>query len=296
MKILKFFGWALLGLFVLFLVLLIIMAVFDYTTDDTEVKTVERKTNPMTEDCIKLFSAYLQKENGITILEELLSNAVDSDLVLFQNGEEALSKKIESEFEFHNVYFSFTKRSPVSFSSAGRVSFMDFSGMYSLSSFSPKNVRKLLLPTDTNWFNSLLSPTPALQILEFENKGKSLYVINLDNEMCGQMESQEINTLRLDYIKHSIIETFPQDACIVIAGNWQNTFPGQSITKEEGNGNDNLIPSDWTKTGWQWVYHPEEMSGYGVLVSETIQIENIEFLSSASENSPTAISLLLCLE
>ena len=294
MKTLKFMGWALLSLFVLFLILLIIMAVFDYTTDDMEVKAVERTTNPLAEDCINLFCAYLQKDNGSQILEELLSNAVDSDLILLQNFEEAHIDKVSSRFEIANGYFSFSKRSPLSFSSNGKVSFLDFSGLYTLSAFNPIDVRKLLLPTDTNWFNSLLSPTPSLQILEFENKGKQLFVINLDNEMNNQWETQEINATRLDYIKKSFIETLPQNAHFVIAGNWQNILPGQSILGEDEP--DDELPLDWTKTGWQWVYSPDEISGYGVLVSNNIQIEEVTFIENPAQKSPNAISLVFCLE
>jgi len=294
MKILKFFGWALLSLFVLFLVILIIMAVFDYTTDDMEVVATERTTQPISEDCISLFCSYLQKDNRTAVLEELLSGVTNTDIILLQNCEESNIDQLESLFGSHNGYFSFSKRSPISFSATGKVSFMDFSGLYTLTAFSPSAVRKLLLPTDTNWFNSLLSPTPSLQIVEYDKNGKHLFIINLDNEMNDQWESQDINTSRLEYIKKSIIETLPQDAYFVIAGNWQNILPGQAITNVNTSGNE--IPLDWTKTGWQWIYQPDEINGYGVLVSKNVQIKENNFMKTPSENSPNAVSLLFCLE
>ncbi len=295
MKILKFFGWALLSLFVLFLISLIIMAIFDYVTDDMEVKAVERTTENIDKDCISLFSAYLKKDYNSGIIEELLTNATDSDLILLQNGEQSYSQLIESVFNSHNLYFSFSKRTPVSFSSEGKVTFMEFSGLYTLSSFSPGEVRKLLLPTDTNWFSSLLSPTPSLQILEFVTKeGQTLYVINLDNEMSDQMKHSEINFSRLDYIKKSILEQLPKDAHIVIAGNWQNILPGQMIIESDSKGN--MIPLSWTKTGWQWIYNPDDKTGYGVLVSDNVQIKDPAFFNINSEINPKALSLQLCLQ
>ncbi|MEA1885527.1 MAG: hypothetical protein U9N62_13570 [Thermotogota bacterium] len=294
MKTLKLFGWALLGLFVLFLVLIIIVAVLDYTTDDMEVRTIERTTQPITEDCISLFCAYLDKENGVPVLEELLSGITDTDIILLQNCEESYIEKLGSLFESHNGYFSFSKRSPVSISSNGKVSFMDFSGLYSLSAYSPLKVRKLLLSTDINWFYFLLSSMPSTQILEFQNNGKQLFIINLDNVMNDQWESEDINRTRLEYIKTSIIETLPQDGYFVIAGNWQNLLPGQIITEEKSFGKE--IPLDWTKTGWQWVYPPKETIGYGVLASGNVQIKEISFLEMPSKQSPQAISFHFYLE
>ena len=294
MKILKFFGWALLSLFVLFLVILIIMAIFDYTTDDMEVVAKERTTQPLSEDCVSLFCAYLQKDDETTALEALISGFTDTDIILLQNCEESNIGQLESLFESHNAYFSFSKRSPISFSGKGKVSFLDFSGLYTLTAFSPSTVRKLLLPTDTNWFNSLLSPTPSIQIVEFEKNGKQLFIVNLDNEMNDQWESQEINASRLEYIKKSVIETLPQDAYFVLAGNWQNNLPGQGIINANTTGNE--IPMDWTKTGWQWIYQPDEISGYGVLVSGNVQVQEYSFIKSPSENPTNAVSLVFCLE
>src|SRR6056297_1993751 len=107
MKILKLFGWALLSLFVLFLVLIIIVAVFDYTTDDMEVMAIERTSQPITEDCISLFCAYLGKEDRAPVFEELFSGVADTDFVLLQNCEESYIEKLESLFTSHNGYFSF---------------------------------------------------------------------------------------------------------------------------------------------------------------------------------------------
>lgn len=294
MKILKLFGWALLGLFVLFLVLIIIVAVFDYTTDDMKVRAIERTTQPITEECVSLFCAYLDKGNGLPVFEELLSGITDTDIILLQNCEESYIEKLGSLFKSHNGYFSFSKRSPVTISSNGKVSFMDFSGLYSLSAYSPLEVKKLLLPTDTNWFSSLLSSMPSTQILEFQNNGKQLFIINLDNVMNDQWESDDINTTRLEYIKTSIIETLPQDGYFLIAGNWQNLLPGQSIMEENNSGEG--IPLNWTKTGWQWVYPPDELIGYGVLASGNVQIKEVTFLETTSKKHPQAISLHFCLE
>jgi len=294
MKILKFFGWTLLSLFVLFLISLITIAIFDYTTDDMEVKALERTIMNMKEDRISIFSAYLQKGYDSSTIEELLVKADDTDLVLLQNGEQADSRQIESLLNSHNLYFSFSKRTPLSFSSEGKVSFMEFSGLYSLSAFRPNDVRKLLLPTDTNWFNSLLSPTPSLQILEFQNGSTELFIINLDNEMNDQMESKEINRSRLSYIKESIITALPKDAHVVIAGNWQNILPGQSLGMENVDAAE--IPLEWTKNGWQWVYDPDDSSGYGMLLSDNLQIEEMAFIDHPSENSPKGLKLLLSLK
>lgn len=294
MKILKLFGWALLSLFVLFLVLIIIVAVFDYTTDDMEVMAIERTSQPITEDCISLFCAYLGKEDRAPVFEELFSGAADTDFVLLQNCEESYIEKLESLFTSHNGYFSFSKRSPISISTNGKVSFMDFTGLYSLSSYSPLEVRKLLLPTETNWFNSLLSSMPTVQILEYQNNGRQLFIINLDNVMNDQWESEEINRTRLEYIKTSIIGTLPRDGYFLIAGNWQNLLPGQSISEEKITGN--KIPLDWTKTGWQWVFPSDELSGYGVLASGNVQIKEISFTNLPSKKNPQAIRLQFCLE
>ena len=135
MKILKLFGWALLSLFVLFLLLIITVAVFDYTTDDMEVKAVKRTTQPLGESCVNLFCGYFGKDrnNDSESLQVFLSKAMGADLVLLQNIEEAYGDQIHSLFQSHNAYFSFSKRSLVSLASNGTVSFMDFSGLYALS-------------------------------------------------------------------------------------------------------------------------------------------------------------------
>ena len=112
MKILKLFGWALLSLFVLFLLLIITVAVFDYTTDDMEVKAVKRTTQPLGESCVNLFCGYFGKDrnNDSESLQVFLSKAMGADLVLLQNIEEAYGDQIHSLFQSHNAYFSFSKR------------------------------------------------------------------------------------------------------------------------------------------------------------------------------------------
>jgi len=291
MKILKLFGWTLLIVFVSFLVLLIGLAIFDYLTDDMEVKRVERTGRVLSESSLSLFCAYMNEDGDTQPLDQVLSVASDSDIILIQNAQEVYEKRLEALFPQHNLYYSFTKRAPVSFTTSGQVEFMNFSGLYTLSAFSPKEVRKLLLPTDINWFNSLLSPSPSVQILEFTFGDIQLFIINMDHQTNRQFESGGMNALRLDYLKSSIIETLPKEARIVIAGNWQNILPGQSTADRSSD--EHSIPVDWTRTGWQWVYSPDSQIGYGVLVSQNVQVTAITSVGTPTTGVPTPLKLQL---
>lgn len=291
MKILRLFGWTLLIVFVSFLVLLIGLAIFDYLTDDMEVKRVERTDRVLSESSVGLFCAYMNDDGDIQQMDQVLSVAADSDIILIQNAQEAYEKKLETLFPQHNLYYSFTKRAPVSFTTSRQVEFMNFSGLYTLSAFSPKKVRKLLLPTDINWFNSLLSPSPSIQILEFTLGDIQLFVINMDHQTNWQFESGGMNALRLDYLKSSIVETLPKEARIVIAGNWQNILPGQSAADRSSD--EHSIPVDWTKTGWQWVYTPNSQTGYGLLLSPNIQVKTITPVGTPTTQVPSPLKLQL---
>ncbi|HPF16387.1 MAG TPA: hypothetical protein P5107_04950 [Thermotogota bacterium] len=293
MKILKIFGWTLLSVFVFFLVLLIGLAVFDYLTDDMEVMRVERTDVNLSESSIQLFCAYMNGDEQAQGLDQLLSEAADSDIILMQNAPEEYEKRLESLFPQHNLYFSFTKRAPISFSSHGQVELLTFSGLYTLSTFSPKEVRKLLLPTDINWFNSLLSPSPSVQILEFAAGNTPLFIINMDQKTNRQFESGGMNTSRLDYLKSSILETLPKDARVIIVGSWQNRLPGQLTANPSLD--EPFIPLDWTKAGWQWIYSPDSLTGYGALVSHNIQVKAITSVGTSTTWSSPPLKLQLAI-
>lgn len=277
MKILKFFGWTLLSLFVLFFALMIILALFDYFNDDMEIKKNQKTSQKMDRELISLYSAYFDKNSGVYDFREIMDKSPESDIHLIQNLPESLYQKLEADNEDTNLYFSYVKRFPISYSHTRRLSLMDFSGLLSVSAFQPQSIKKMLLPIETNWINSLLVPSPSIQIMEFELRdSERLYLINLENELPKQFENFKLKHERINYLKESFIDRIAEDAYCVIAGNWQTIFPGQLV--ENGESSAPSIPIDWTKEGWQWIYNIEEKSGYGLLVSKHIEVEEVKFL------------------
>lgn len=295
MKVLKFFGWTLLGLFVLFFVLMIVFALFDYFNDDMEVRISEKSTQKIDKDIISLYSAYFDKDLDVQDFHELMDKATESDFLLIQNSPEALYQKVDTNTDADNLYFSYVKRFPISYSDSQRLSIMDFSGLLSVATFQPQSVKKMLLPVDINWFYSFLVPSPSIQIMEFElNNYGRLYLINLENYFPKQFESSQLKYARINYLKESVIDKLAADAHVVIAGNWQNSFPGQFL--EEGESSSPSIPVEWTKEGWQWVYNTQERGGYGLLISGNIEVEELKFFDPPVKDSSRPIWVRLYLK
>jgi len=294
MKVLKIIGWTLLVLIVLTVILIVAIGVFSSSNDDLEILAEENSPSTLKGHTIDLVSFPLTSEADEGALSDFLSanNRVQvSDFLLFQNVDEnsdGFNQKafLVERFDESNSWFSYTKKIPFSFFPIENMRFKIYSGSLTLSKYQATSAVKRLLPSVVDQSFSLSAFSPSAQVIAFKTEDNiDLFLINLDNIQTPETETAQ--KAFLDYLKTDLIDNLPTDAYVIISGNWNYRLPG--ILDEQDN--EKAIPLDWTHSGWQWIYD-QSSSTYGMLLSDNIQIEEIEFFDGFKQN-PFRIKLSL---
>jgi hypothetical protein len=276
MKFLKFIGWTLLILIVLIVIFIVTIGILSSSDDTLEIITEKNSALRLDKTELHFLSFPLSPDTNQNDLSSLLSDAErinHTDFILFQNVDEnnnGFDEKVflNNLFDSYNSWFSYTKKTLISLFPLDNIRFNLYSGSMTFSKYAAESSVKRLLPSVVNQTFSLTTSNPSLQILEFNTENNSeLFIINLENIPINKTATAREDFL--NYLKEDLINKLPEDAYVIISGNWFYTLPGILTEKTDAE----KIPLDWTPSGWQWVYDINGNDTYGILISDNMTIQ-----------------------